>query len=424
MRDVDISNRPVFMEGKKALFIGDVHEALLLAELLPNPSGEPLKFVDISMAVKDDEDNLVGVLAAHLSWEWAKDVKSLMLQSFVEREGAGIFIINEMDRVVLLGPDAYLGKVLDFEILDNAQTNAGQWFLETWEDEGSYLSGFVKCDGYQDYKGLGWIVLVRQPAQSAYKPVRKVQNVLLLFGPLIAIIFAVVGWLSAKRVTAPLGEIAQAADAIRRGEEVLIPRHDGIKEIVMLESSLSDLIVSLKKSKYDLGQMENMAWTDSLTKLPNRVALENFLKASKEMAFVLDGTVSIMFLDLDGFKAVNDQWGHMVGDELLIVVGQRLKACVREDEMVARLGGDEFVVVLHTGKSNADQVALSVAKRMIDHIGEPFYIGDHVLNVGCSVGIGIWPRDHEDIKAVAQMADEALYASKREGKNRATFSKR
>jgi len=115
LEGADVSSRPVFQEGLKGHFIGDVHEAVLLASLLPNPSGEPIKFVDISTPVMGLDENLGGVLAAHLSWEWTKEIERSILKPLGDRKNAEVFIISASDNSILMGPKDTIGQTLNLE---------------------------------------------------------------------------------------------------------------------------------------------------------------------------------------------------------------------------------------------------------------------------------------------------------------------
>ena len=128
-----------------------------------------------------------------------------------------------------------------------------------------------------------------------------------------------------------------------------------------------------------------------------------------------------MFVDLDGFKEVNDTIGHDAGDEVLVGVAKRLTDCVRETDTVARIGGDEFTVVI-TEVSDKDAIA-NVAKKIIDSVSEPFILSDGAAQttIGASVGIAIYPDHGKNAEALVRLADKAMYTVKRRGKNNYVF---
>jgi hypothetical protein len=227
----DISSRPVYQEGMKGQFIGDVHEAVLLAKLLPNPSGEPIKFVDISTAVYDEAGNITGVLAAHLSWEWAKEVEQSIIKPLKNRREIELFVVSASDNTILLGPKEMIGQQLYMESIEEARRGENHWALETWEDGKEYLTGFVYAGGYLNYPGLGWTILVRQPVNIAYSSVKDLQNFILLLGFVFTLCFAVIAWFITGKAVKPLKDITAAANLLRAGEMVEIPQHKGIRDI-------------------------------------------------------------------------------------------------------------------------------------------------------------------------------------------------
>jgi len=126
-----------------------------------------------------------------------------------------------------------------------------------------------------------------------------------------------------------------------------------------------------------------------------------------------------MFLDLDGFKPINDTYGHDVGDNILIEVAKRLGSCVREQDVICRLGGDEFVL-LFPGLVDRE-VLIQRADRVLAQINEPYWIGDNRVTMGVSIGISIGPADGKTGEALLTASDEAMYTAKKTGKNQYTF---
>lgn len=163
--------------------------------------------------------------------------------------------------------------------------------------------------------------------------------------------------------------------------------------------------------------MENLAHHDLLTGLGNRVALDQFLKQANTSR----NSLSFLYLDLDGFKKINDMYGHQTGDLLLKEVANRLKDNLRKDDTLFRLGGDEFLVVFSSPTESKDHVLNALANKLIANINYPYEIAELKLHVGCSVGGAVWPDHDTDPSTVISYADEALYASKRAGKNQYTF---
>lgn len=417
LKGVDISARPVYMKATKEPFIGDVHDAVLLEKLLPNPTGEPMKFVDISTPIFNDGGEFVGVLATHLSWEWVKEIRATVKDRLNDKENMEFFIISEKTHDVILGPKQMLGKPLNVKSVKLADEKGHGWTLEKWPDGKEYLTGYVMTEGYKQYQGLGWKVLVRQPVDVAYAPAKDLLSYLIVCGIVLAVIGAAVGWFLAGRITRPIQRLTVAADHLRVGDKVDIPYYKGIGEIEILSDSLRSLVEDLTTTETSLEQMENIAKHDPLTGLPNRQAYELYL----EKAIEKYKTLTILFLDLDGFKAVNDQYGHHAGDELLIQVASRIKKDIRGEELVSRIGGDEFVLVL-TNSEEPIANGRRISERIIARINEPYFIEGDEMSVGASIGGAVWHAGEEPVEDAVRRADGILYEVKRNGKNAVGFS--
>lgn len=420
---VDISQRPVYQEGLKGQFIGDVHNAVLLEKMLPNPSGEPMKFVDISTPVKGINGETIGVLAAHLSWAWVSEIRQSIMEPLKDHKQLDVFIVSYQDGTILLGPKDMIGQKLMLDSSSLARQGGNGWLIEKWPDGNEYLTGYAFGKGYADYKGLGWSVLVRQPVELAFTPVRNLQLSIWIIGAAFSIIFASIGWLMANAIAKPLREITRAADQLRFGGTVEVPEHQGIREIEILASTLRALTNSLTDTEHELGKMEVIASCDRLTGLANRVGLDKFLNTATAIGQRHTLDLIFLYLDLDGFKDINDTMGHHAGDLLLKEVAVRLKIVIREEEIAARLGGDEFLVVLYAEPTKSLTMATMVGQRIINTLNVPYLIEGGTAKVSCSIGAAIWRQGNQEIKDVINEADEALYKAKREGKNRMVLSK-
>ena len=198
--------------------------------------------------------------------------------------------------------------------------------------------------------------------------------------------------------------------------------------IVLLALSASIAIVRgarLASAKSELDslyrEMERLAMTDSLTGLPGRTMFMDRLAQAVALSRRDHKFVGVLFLDLDGFKLVNDRFGHDAGDQVLKTVARLWEGCVREADTIARLSGDEFAVIL--GGLEVSDDALPIAQKLIDAIGQPVLMADgEKCQVGVSVGISVYPRNALHINSLLTAADNAMYASKASGKNRYTVS--
>ncbi len=130
--------------------------------------------------------------------------------------------------------------------------------------------------------------------------------------------------------------------------------------------------------------------------------------------------MALLFIDLDGFKPVNDSFGHDVGDEVLCEVARRLAGSIRAEDTVARVGGDEFIAIV--GNLADDEAAKSVATCIGVAVDLPFVLAGHSINVGASIGIALFPDDAEDLDGLRRAADQAMYQVKRSGKGSFAFA--
>ncbi|HEX2948443.1 MAG TPA: diguanylate cyclase [Armatimonadota bacterium] len=179
------------------------------------------------------------------------------------------------------------------------------------------------------------------------------------------------------------------------------------------------IIVDITERKQTEKRLNELAYFDPLTHLPNRVQFRERLENAIAQAHKTGEHVSIMLLDLDGFKEINDTLGHDVGDSLLILVARRLSACIRSSDLVCRQGGDEFIVIL---SSDDDQLSVeSMAKRLIAAFHEPFSLGPSAFRISASIGISTFPVDGDDPKVLFKHADVAMYAAKAQGKGAYMF---
>lgn len=158
-----------------------------------------------------------------------------------------------------------------------------------------------------------------------------------------------------------------------------------------------------------------MANHDSLTSLPNRNFCNKRLPQAISLAKRQGRIICLLFIDLDRFKPINDNYGHAVGDKVLLQVAARLKKMLRASDSVCRLGGDEFVILLES--TDSVDGARYVAEKTIEILNEPMHVEGHKCSIGASIGISIFPEDCEDANTMLQHADIAMYEAKKKGRN-------
>ncbi|PIX04442.1 MAG: PAS domain S-box protein [Gallionellales bacterium CG_4_8_14_3_um_filter_54_18] len=213
-----------------------------------------------------------------------------------------------------------------------------------------------------------------------------------------------------------------------RGCEVIAIRKNG--EQFPMELSVSEMVLGgmryfigivrdMTERKQAEQKIAHLAHYDYLTDLPNRALFLDNLEHSLSLAKRNQYKVAAMFLDLDGFKKINDTLGHAAGDLLLQGVSKRLKQTIRTSDAVARVGGDEFTFVLND--IGADENASLVARKIITALSAPFDLDGQPSYVGASIGIAIYPDDAQNTEALVKQADEAMYLAKQSGKNTSRF---
>ena len=183
-----------------------------------------------------------------------------------------------------------------------------------------------------------------------------------------------------------------------------------IARIATIAHDISDLKAAQQRLEYE-------ATHDLLTGLPNRAMFREIGERALARATRTGEPVAVLFLDLDGFKMVNDSFGHDAGDRLLAQVARRLREAVRLGDTVARLGGDEFVILCEQPHNEEQMVELS--NRLIDVTSEPFRLEEESVSVGASVGIAYGAGEDSGVGEMIREADIALYQAKRNGRGRA-----
>ncbi|WP_369959341.1 putative bifunctional diguanylate cyclase/phosphodiesterase [Pseudomonas benzenivorans] len=187
----------------------------------------------------------------------------------------------------------------------------------------------------------------------------------------------------------------------------------------VLDARMQDRVAKLNQSLAQANlELTQLALHDPLTKLPNRLLLEDRVGQYIEKMAREGGHFALMFMDLDGFKPVNDAYGHHIGDLLLSAVGARLRERLRAQDTLARVGGDEFVLL---AELRAPNDAVGLANQLIQLVSQPFRVGEHELRVSTSVGIALYPGDGEDQQSLLLNADAAMYHAKGNGKNGYSF---
>ena len=244
----------------------------------------------------------------------------------------------------------------------------------------------------------------------------------LLFAALI--LSTVLGSMLQRRILRPIDELAAAMQAVTvRQDFSARVSPAGKDEIALLGRGFNSMLQQLEKRAQDNAafeaRLEYQALNDELTGLPNRRLMADRLNHALAIAARGLNGVALLYIDLDGFKLVNDSLGHSVGDLLLAEVAKRLQSRVRESDTLARLGGDEFAIIMGGPRSKEQPGRLG--KALLDALAAPFHIEGHEIRIGASIGISLFPDHGVSSVLLLQNADSAMYAAKRAGKNQIAY---
>ena len=220
------------------------------------------------------------------------------------------------------------------------------------------------------------------------------------------------GYLSVLAVTA---QPAHKLRALQGGAKDFVSKPFDLAELLMRVHNMLEVRLLHEAARTHGEMLESLALHDQLTGLANRRLLADRMSMALVHARRNRSAMAVVYLDLDGFKQINDTLGHGAGDILLTMVAKRVVGMVREEDTVARWGGDEFILVLW--HISGPDYAATVALKVIEALSQPFRIDGHTVSITTSAGIGIYPVHGEDVDTLTKSADLALYEAKRAGKN-------
>lgn len=397
-----------------------------------------LRLQQLSWQMRDSLNRVAGKAGGDvklLAEPLARRAASSLLTPALKGYGAEILVVRR-DGTVLLGPAGMEEKKIATDSLQLALGGATGAVTEAWPDGRTYLTGYARTGDPDNLASPEWAVLVRQPEAAAMAAWNTLKWRILWISLLLGAGLAWIAAMLARKLTQPMNNLSQLmetrASGAAAGPVPDIPDQYGFREAQVLSRAMRHMLDAERQHTRALERMNEeleakvaertaelhaMAMSDTLTGLPNRRALMHMLPQALKRAVRLRRSCAVLFLDLDGFKAINDTYGHEEGDELLQQVGARITATVRKTDMVARLAGDEFVVVLEMLPTPDD--ADTTAHKMLPQLRLPFALSNNVVTVGASIGVAVFlPGDPPDIAALLARADQAMYRAKAEGKNR------
>lgn len=435
LEGADVSKRPWFINGRQRVFIGDVHEALLLESLLKSDTGDPLRFVDFAAPVRDRAGQLRGVVATHLHWSWINGVVAAALPGAATDSGVQVFVRDAQGNV--LYPFNRAGELLiAAELLP--ETGSG---LVRWPDEILWLTTAVPVKA-PTVGDLEWQVVLRQPVETALAEVAELQRMLLWLAVPVTLLSMMLAWLLAGSFSRPIEELSVVARRIDEGDETAdFPERSDIDEVRLLAASLRGMTSTLMRRRAELvttnlwleqkveartvelqeanRRLELLSSTDPLTGLANRRRFDDVLVDEWARACRVGAPLAVMLLDIDFFKQYNDTLGHQAGDDCLKAVASILKHKVRRaGELVARYGGEEFIIVAAgadraRASELAESIRTAIEESAMEHAGSA--VGVVTVSIGIAAG---FPQRQARAEDFVAQADAALYRAKQSGRNR------
>jgi diguanylate cyclase (GGDEF)-like protein len=396
-----------FDKGKKGIYFSDIYRK-------EGPS--PHYFIIASAPLHDLGNMLIGVIVFEIS----ADPFFSMLQDTTGMGNTGETLIGKRinDSVMFLNPlrhdpDAAL------KVVKTSRSSALPLVRAASGDTGSGIStdyrGTEVVAAWRYIPSLDWGIVTKIDSAEAFAAARELRTDMLTAGAIALSLGVFISLGLANSMTRPIRELKLGAEQLGKGNldhRVTVSSGD---EIGSLSKTFNHMAANLKEITESRDQIRHQANHDPLTGLPNRLLLEDRLEQALFEAKREHEILAVMFLDLDGFKLVNDTYGHDVGDFLLKQVAFRLLKSVRQRDTVARLGGDEFVIILHKISDIAN--IPFIATKFLNAFSEDFLIDGHTIHIGTSIGISLYPRDGDTPDLLMQLSDEAMYAAKKNGKN-------
>ncbi len=431
-----VAGRPWFKEGLAQVHVGDVHPAKLLESLLPPlASGEPYRFVDFAAPIRVGRETL-GVLGIHGSWEWTREVLESLTPHRSDGSRLELFIFDREGQMILAPsnqakPLQAAGQRLPEGLRINNNRDGGR--LDTavvaWQDQRQYLTAATQLQPRNAASDLGWRIVARQPVEHAFAEANRTVRLVLGMGIAAALFASVLAWMAARRLSEDLYALADAASALEADKPGAdIPAVHSNREVQQLSSALSRMthhLVAAREAMEETVRLRTLeleaanraldlqARTDALTGLLNRRGFETQMAFALAVARRSGRPLSLVAVDVDHFKRVNDTHGHDAGDEVLRRLARTLTDRLRASDVVARLGGEEFVALLPDTDAAGAQ---AIAQTLVDAIASQ---QDPVVGtITISAGVASMQGQGEQAKELLRRSDAALYEAKGQGRNR------
>ncbi len=242
LEGADVNARGWWKQALERPYVGDVHDALVLGKILYGDRPEPARFVDLAAPVRGGDGTLLGVVAAHLSWDWASEVERSVLDGVAPDRRVDAMILSA-DGTVILGPKPLVGQRVD------SAPEPSRPAVRLWPDGVAYLTSSAATRGYRDYPGLGWQVVLREPVTHAMAPVQALRNRVIAWGVVASLLAVLVGYLLAGWIAAPLRAMARAVEAARPSAAPELPPSGRYAEIGTLSGAVRAHLGELREAE-------------------------------------------------------------------------------------------------------------------------------------------------------------------------------
>ena len=393
-----------------------------------DPKGNKLHFVDftpyapsnfdnasfVSTAVLDEDGQLEGVLAFQLSIDKLNQVMQVT---------AGMGNTGE---TYLVGPDltmrsdsrffttsSILTTTVDTTPVQRAMKGENSVMIADDYRGVSVYSAFKSID----VMGQTWAILAEIDENEVLEPMRTLHNFLLVTGLIIGLLIAALGYFLSNDLANPIRSMTNVMNKLSKND---LSTNISVDERRDEVGSMAKALVEFKNFALEREKLQehlsHMAKHDSLTGLPNREFIMPYLKKKTDRDNIKNTGLTVMFADLDGFKAVNDRYGHSFGDEVLRQVSDHLKYCLREEDIISRIGGDEFLIAF--SKKVSFEECQTLADKIFEKVNAIHVVADQSVRIGVSLGSATFPDDATDTRDLLKKADRAMYTAKAKGKNR------
>lgn len=397
-----------FEEGKKSVYFSDIYT-----------DGERGKhfYMTISAPLYDMNQALIGVVAletvADYFFDQIQDRNGLGESGETligKKSGDSVLFLNALkyDKKAVLSKRVKMGDSVALPIQKASSGIVGSGVSTDYR-------GVKVFAAWRGVSMVNWGIVAKIDSTEVLKPMAEVRRGIAITGFVLLAFGIIASLFLAKVLTNPIGNLKKQIEEIKNGNldyQAIVSSTD---EMSMLSRDISEIANEIKEKAESTEKIEHQARHDQLTGLVNRMALNDKIVRAIASAKHDDKAFGLLFVDLDGFKPINDNFGHDVGDLLLKEVAVRLTRCVRSNDTVARYGGDEFVLLIDDIK-NKESLG-RIAESILVQFGDSFELSENSITVGASVGISLYPQDGNTVEALVKAADEAMYIAKQSGKN-------